>query len=72
MGLAAARPFANPGGPVVELRVGIAAGVHALGAVKAEVHEVGGGLLDEGIATGGAGDAAFADYFWTFGLSRRF
>lgn len=24
------------------------------------------------IATGGAGDAAFADYFWTFGLSRRF
>jgi hypothetical protein len=24
------------------------------------------------ILTGGAGDAAFADYFWTFGLSRRF
>jgi hypothetical protein len=24
------------------------------------------------IQTGGAGDAAFADYFWTFGLSKRF
>jgi hypothetical protein len=54
--LAAGVPGADPRRPVVQHGVRVAAGVHALGAMEAQVHEVGRDLLGQRVHAGVVGD----------------